>query len=112
MVSYNTLNSNSNTYYDTCTTTSGSSAIDPAKLPGFDSAERFEIVNYDTFIIVIKTGGSAVTVNFPTSADTASSMTMIGPGQAKEVHKEKSHTTFAIEGTGSARYSVQYGAKG
>ena len=104
------MNINSPTYYGTATTSSGSTAVDSAKLPLFDQYENIVFTNYSTDVIAVKTGSSAVTVAFPTSNDTAAEMTIVPANVSLSIKKEKGHTTFAVDSlAGPALYSVQYG---
>jgi hypothetical protein len=105
------MNANSFTFYGTATTATGATAINVAKLPDFDKFEYLYIRNlHATDSIAFKTGASTVTVGFPTTEDTATAMTIVGPASSVIVRKEKQHTTFAADSlTGSAPYVVQYG---
>lgn len=105
------FNANSFTYYGTANTTTGSTAADVADLPDFDKYETVAFTNlHTTDSIAFKTGTASVTVGFPTSADAALGMTIIGAGQTRFLRKEKAHTTFAVDSlAGAATFVVQYG---
>ncbi len=105
------FNANSFTYYGTANTTTGGTAADVADLPDFHLYETVAFTNlHATDSIAFKTGISTVTVAFPTSADAALGMTIIGGGQTRFLRKEKTHTTFAVDSlAGAATFVVQYG---
>lgn len=97
-------NVNSLTYYGTASASSGSTAISPTH---FNLCDKVVFSNLSSDSIIVKTGNSTVTANFPTSGNEEEG-TIVPPATTFSMRKALGHTSFAVESsTASALYAIQ-----